>query len=258
LPVVDVGLNVTVTPEGCPVALKATLDVKPVRVMVIVLLPLWPALRLRLVGLAASVKPATVSENCPTPLAPVRVQLSVGEEALGRLPAVAAKVMVVVVVKGVGLNEALTPAGNPEMVHVVFPLPPLTETVALALAPGATLTLAGVTLITRPDEVTLRLIDVVCVRPPPVPLMVTVTGPPSAAVADAASVSTLLFPVVLFGLKEAVTPLGKPLALRVTALVKLVRAIVIVLVVLLPWATLRLVGLAERVKSPPEPPNDPV
>ena len=74
----------------------------------------------------------------------------------------------------------------------------------------------------------------VCVKPPPVPVMVTATGPPNVAVAEAASVSVLVFPVVLFGLKLAVTPLGKPLALKVTALVKFVRLMLIVFVTLAP------------------------
>jgi hypothetical protein len=68
------------------------------------------------------------------------------------------------------------------------------------------------------------------------------------AVLEAASVSVLLLPVVLLGLKVAVTPVGRPLALNVTALVKLVRVIVIVLVPLAPRFIVRLEGLAESAK----------
>src|SRR5262245_39252045 len=94
---------------------------------------------------------------------------------------------------------------------------------------------------------TVRLIWTVRVSPPPVP--VTVTGEvPVAAVAEAASVTTLLLAVVEAGLKVAVTPAGKPLAVNATAPVKLVRAIVIVLVPLAPWTTVRAEGLAESVK----------
>jgi hypothetical protein len=55
------------------------------------------------------------------------------------------------------------------------------------------------------------------VRVPEVPVMVTVTGPPVVAVLEAVSVSTLEPAVVGFGLNEAVTPLGRPVADRVTA-----------------------------------------
>src|SRR6185369_7263467 len=62
---------------------------------------------------------------------------------------------------------------------------------------------------------TMRLIVVVRVSPPPVPVIVTVAGP-VVAVLDAARVSVLLFPVVEAGLKAAVTPDGNPLAVRAT------------------------------------------
>jgi hypothetical protein len=94
----------------------------------------------------------------------------------------------------------------------------------------------------------MRLIDVFCgVRPPPVPVTVTVAGP-IVAVLDALSVNVLLVPVVEVWLKLAVTPLGNPLALKVTLSVKLpVRAIVIALVPPAPRLIARLGGLAESV-----------
>jgi hypothetical protein len=57
---------------------------------------------------------------------------------------------------------------------------------------------------------------VVSVRVPEVPVIVTVTGPPLVAVLLAVKVSTLVPVVVGLGLKLAVTPLGNPLAARVT------------------------------------------
>jgi hypothetical protein len=72
---------------------------------------------------------------------------------------------------------------------------------------------------------------------PDVPVMVTVTGPPSAAVLAAANVRTL---DAVAGLVEklAVTPLGKPVADRVTALPNpLADTTLIVSAPLLPWAT---------------------
>src|SRR5215813_13467164 len=86
-------------------------------------------------------------------------------------------------------------------------------------------------------EATVSAMVVVRVSPPPVPVTVTVTGPPTVAVLEAASVSTLLVPVVVVvaGLKLAVTPLGKPLAVKLIALANpLRRVIAIVLVPLRP------------------------
>ena len=99
---------------------------------------------------------------------------------------------------------------------------------------------------------TVSAIVVVCVVLPPVPVTVTVTGPPTVAVLEAVSVSMLLVPVVLVvvGLKLAVTPLGKPLAVKVIALANPpIRVMVIVLVPLAPRTTDKLVGLAARLKS---------
>ena len=76
--------------------------------------------------------------------------------------------------------------------------------------------------------------------------MVTVAVPVVAALL-AVSVSVLV-PVVLAGLKDAVTPLGRPEADKLTLPVKpLVGCTVIVLVPLPPCATVTLVGEAESV-----------
>jgi hypothetical protein len=57
VPVADAGLKLAVTPAGNPLALKATALAKPpLRVMVIVLVPLAPRLTVRLVGAADSEK----------------------------------------------------------------------------------------------------------------------------------------------------------------------------------------------------------
>jgi hypothetical protein len=61
---------------------------------------------------------------------------------------------------------------------------------------------------------TVRLSVVIAVRPPDAPLIVT-TKVPNDAVGLAVSVSVLV-EVVGFGLNEAVTPLGKPVAVNVT------------------------------------------
>jgi hypothetical protein len=85
---------------------------------------------------------------------------------------------------------------------------------------------------------------VVWVKLPELPVMVTVAGP-TVAVLDAVSVR-MLVPVVLLGLKDAVTPAGRPVADRATDPVKLlVPLTVMVLVPLLPCTTFTLLGEAE-------------
>ena len=81
--------------------------------------------------------------------------------------------------------------------------------------------------------------------PPDAPETVTVTVP-VAAVLLAASVNVLVF-AVLLGLNDAVTPLGKPDADKLTLLLKpLCCVTVMVLVPFVPWTTLRLLGEAKR------------
>jgi hypothetical protein len=77
--------------------------------------------------------------------------------------------------------------------------------------------------------------------------MVTFVGPPVAAVLLAASVITVVLPVVL---NEGVTPLGNPDAVKVTAPVNPFCGVTVsVLVPLAPCTTVREVGEAERPKS---------
>jgi hypothetical protein len=83
--------------------------------------------------------------------------------------------------------------------------------------------------------VTVRLIVVVCVKLPEVPVMVTVVGPPTVAVGLAVNVKTLDV-VALVGLNDAVTPLGRvEVTAKLTLPVKPFSGFtVIVLVPLLP------------------------
>jgi hypothetical protein len=83
------------------------------------------------------------------------------------------------------------------------------------------------------------------VKVPDVPLMVTVDVPVVAA-ALAVSVNVLVL-VVLFGLNEAVTPLGKPEADKLTLPVKpFCGMTVIVLVPIVPCTMVMFAGDAER------------
>ena len=96
--------------------------------------------------------------------------------------------------------------------------------------------------------VTVSVIDVLCVKEPDVPVMVTVDVP-CVAVALAVKV-TVLVVVVGFGENAAVTPLGRPEAFRLTLLLKpFTGTTVMVLVPLVPCAMLTELGLAVRLKS---------
>ena len=77
-------------------------------------------------------------------------------------------------------------------------------------------------------------------------MTVTVAGP-KVAVLEAASVKTVLAPVVEVGLNVAVTPLGKPLAVNATLPVKPpVRVMLIVLVPLVPRVMVKACRIASQ------------
>ena len=66
VPVVDVGLNAAVTPDGSPVALNATLEANPpVRVIVIVLVPDAPRATESVAGAADSEKSGACAPASP-------------------------------------------------------------------------------------------------------------------------------------------------------------------------------------------------
>src|SRR5229473_2339672 len=95
-------------------------------------------------------------------------------------------------------------------------------------------------------DCTVREIVVVFVKLPDTPVTVTVTVP-VVAVLLAVKVSVLLL-AVLLGLNEAVTPLGRPEADKLTLLLKPFNGVtVIVLRPFVPWTTLRLLGEVESV-----------
>jgi len=92
----------------------------------------------------------------------------------------------------------------------------------------------------------VRVIVVVSVKLPDVPMIVTVTVPVLAAL-SAARVNVLVV-VAGLGLNDAVTPLGRPDADKLTLPPKPFCGVtVMVLVPLVPCAMLRLVGDAESV-----------
>lgn len=87
------------------------------------------------------------------------------------------------------------------------------------------------------------------VMPPPVPVTVMVAMVPTGTVPAMLKVTVALAPVTTLGLRVAVTPVGRPLTLNVTGLVKpLAGLIEIVLLMLVPATALMLSGFAARVK----------
>lgn len=149
---------------------------------------------------------------------PVTVTVAVPVVAL----LVAVRVRVPVVCVEVGLNDAVTPLGRPDADRLTLPLKPftgLTVTVSVPLAPCVILTLFGeADRLKSGAAFTVRLTVVVCVRLPDVPVIVTVLVP-VAAVLLAVNVRELVL-VVEVGVKVAVTPLGRPDAVRATLPVK--------------------------------------
>src|SRR6266478_4990309 len=96
-------------------------------------------------------------------------------------------------------------------------------------------------------DCTVREIVAVFVKLPDVPVTVTVTVP-VAAVPLAVKVSVLVF-VVLLGLNDAVTPLGRPDADKFTLPLKPFCGVtVIALVLVVPCAIVKLLGEAEGPK----------
>ena len=87
---------------------------------------------------------------------------------------------------------------------------------------------------------------VLCDKLPETPVTVTLKVP-SAAVLLAVSVNVLVL-AVLLGLNDAVTPLGRPDADKLTLPLKPFCGVtVMVLALLVPWTTLTLLGEADRV-----------
>jgi hypothetical protein len=97
-------------------------------------------------------------------------------------------------------------------------VPVLFSRMTSSLYQGLLALIAGVTVtppVPPPPPLTVRAITVVRVSPPPVAVMVTFAEPNVAAL-EAVKVTVELAPVVVCGLKLAVTPPGNPLALKVT------------------------------------------
>lgn len=139
VPVVLVGLNEGVTPLGRPDADNVTLPLKPLSGFTVMALePLDPCVMVKLLGEAESVKLGgrlivreSVVELVKLPALPVMV--TVAEPVVAVLLAVRVNVLVPVVL--VGLNDAVTPAGNPEAERVTLLLKPPNALLVMLLVP---------------------------------------------------------------------------------------------------------------------------
>jgi hypothetical protein len=181
----------------------------------------------------------------------VPVMVTVAGPATAVLETVSVKVLVLVA--ELGLKEAVTPVGKPVADKVTLPLKPFSgETVMVLepLPPCAIVTLFGDAESAKLEGATAVTVTervVVFVKLPDWPEMVTVVVP-VVAVPVAVSVKMLVL-VAKVGLKAAVTPVGKPVADKVTLPLKPFSGeTVMVLEPLPPCAIVTLFGDAERVK----------
>jgi hypothetical protein len=132
-------------------------------------------------------------------------------------------------------KEAVTPAGSPEADSVTLPAKPLSGFTEIALAPFPPWTMrkvGGASASVKSDgPVTVTVMVTADVRLPEAP--VTLNEDTFAAAANVAVSVSVLVAVVLAGLKDAVTPVGKPVALKAT--VPLKASFGVIVTVAVPW-----------------------
>jgi hypothetical protein len=234
--------KLAVTPAGRPVAVKVTLPVKPLAAVTLTVSgALAPCVTDSTAATGASVKlggaftvTAIVVEAVSDPDVPVIVTVAGPVVAV----LVAARVRRLEPVAGLVPKLAVTPAGSPVAVRVTplaHPLAAVTLIVSVAVLPGTTDKVPAVGASVKlgaPFTVSAMVTEAVSV--PEVPVIVTVARP-VVAVLVAVNVSTLA-PAAGFVPKLAVTPVGSPVAARVTLPVKpLAGVTVTVSDALLPW-----------------------
>jgi hypothetical protein len=220
--VAEAGLNEAVTPLGRPEADKLMLPKKPFcGVTVMVLDPFAPWTTVRLAGDAERLKlgaAPTVRETVVAWLRLPDVPVMVTVDAPMAAPLLTVTVRLLVVVAEAGLNDAVTPVGRPEADKLTLPLNPFWGAIVMALElekPCAIVRLPGETeRLKLGGAFTVSAIVVEWLRLPEVPVMVTVDVPVAAPLL-AVSVR-LLVVVAEAGLNNAVTPLGRPEADKLT------------------------------------------
>lgn len=121
-----------------------------------------------------------------------------------------------------GLNEALTPFERPEADRLTLPLNPfsgLTVMVLVPLPPRRMLRLLGDAERLKLGcgaGLTVRVIDVVCVKLPLVPVIINEYVPPAVVLVVFTVSVDVPEPVTVLGLKPGVAPVGSPLTLSPT------------------------------------------
>ena len=140
-PVAVAGLNDAVTPWGIPDAARVTAPVKPFAgLILIVLVPEVPGTRLRLEGVAAMLKAAgavIVRASLAVLLILPEVPVMVIVEVVAGAELVAISVSVLLVMALAGLNDPVTPAGNPDTVRFTALAKPCSAPTVMVLAPLA-------------------------------------------------------------------------------------------------------------------------
>ncbi len=237
-------LKLAATPAGSPVAVSVTLPAKPFApVTSMVSVAIAPCTTETAAAVGASVKlgggftvSAIVVEAVRLPEVPVTVTVAMPVVAV--LDAV--NVSTLEPVAGLVPKLAATPLGKPVAVSVTLPVKPFAPvilTVSVALAPCTTETAAAVgASVKLGAAATVSAIVVEAVRLPEVPEIVTVDVP-VVAVLDAVKVMPLA-PVAGLVPKLAVTPVGSPVAAKVTLPLKPFAGVTVTAsVAVLPWTT---------------------
>src|SRR5882672_901785 len=146
------------------------------------------------------------------PLVPVMVRVAVPSAAV----VVAVNFRTLVDVVEAGVNVAVTPPGTPFALKATLPLKMpcgVTVTVVDPVPPWLIVGESADSEKSFNGGCTVRLMLVVCVSPPLVPVIST-DDEISAALLAAVKVTVLKAPVADAGLNAAVTPLGRLLALK--------------------------------------------
>ena len=140
----------------------------------------------------------------------VPVMVTVAAPVVAVLLAVSVRALELVVL--VGLKDAVTPLGKPEADKLTLPLKPFCGVTVMVLVPLAPCVIAmlfgDAESVKFGGAATVSERVVAFDRLPEIPVTVTVAVP-IAAVPLAVNVNVLV-PVVLTGLNDAVTPLGRP------------------------------------------------
>jgi len=258
-PVVLPGLNEAVTPLGKPDADKLTLPLNPFcGTTVMVLVPVPPCRIVNEAGWAESPKVGigvtvndTVVARIKLPDVPVMVTFTVPTWAAELT--VSVNVLLLLVVPG--LKDAVTPLGRPDAEKLTLPLKPFcgpTEMVLVPLVACAMLKVVGDAESVNVGVATVSVTDAVLIKLPDVPVMTTFAVLAGALLLTL-KVSVLVL-LVAVGVKDALTPLGRPDADKLTLpLNPFCGMTEMVLVPVVPGTMLRLLGEADRKKLGPDP-----